>query len=461
MVAECDDAHVDASVDGADAGLEDQGAVDTGEPDLGQTDLGGMDLGEIDVGSLDMGGPDMGPMGCANAPYCITALSPDQNEINVRTQASFTPQVMNPGGVALNYWVEEAELSTSRKPGRPELFLSDIELTYVADPSTGQVTLMVIDVPTWFMTTTFKVRLNAQGPNAKDPIVFAEAEVTVRGNVLVSGSSAVYAIASDGLPATSLNFNNGELIRGTSFVSDPKGIVLSSDGSLLVYSDDSSPPKVSRFEISGENVQLGDFDTMDGNGQPLLTSDGGGVGIVELSDGTVALIDYQFSRQTETRLVLWSPDGSYLRTLSPAPSTRWSGLTTDGGPGIIVAEQESAGRVIRIDPITGAVMEVIATDISGIWGIRWAPDGHIYVGMTGSMLRITPQGGKQMIGMLPTTSFSWRHITPFGEEGILATRNSSSDDLNVVLIRGTRFISQFRAMDLGPVITPAGIVYAD
>src|SRR5262249_46264867 len=121
----------------------------------------------------------------------------------------------------------------------------------------GTVTFTVNDVPPWFATTTFTVKLHAH--SATGPDVATTASVDIRGNVLFSGSSAVYAVASDGRPAHSVNFTHGELLNGPSFIDTPRSMVLAHDGTLVIYDHGTQPPRIRRFQLTGENVGLGDF----------------------------------------------------------------------------------------------------------------------------------------------------------------------------------------------------------
>jgi hypothetical protein len=89
------------------------------------------------------------------------------------------------------------------------------------------------------------------------------------------------------------------------------------------------------------------------------------------------------------------------------------------------------------------------------------PDGYFYVGLSGSVLRVTPQGGKQMVSGLPSTGSSYRYMAPFGG-GIAAGLSTGSSSTNVLLIEGTDFVKQLRRENVGgPYLTPYGIAWLD
>lgn len=453
-VLECDGHVADGSLDGGVD--EDTGAGDSGRPDGTVEGDGGMpDGGDLDGGTLD------GGSGCAGAGYCIDAIQVSQEVANVREMVVLTPMVSNPGGEALMFSGTAGEIATERRPELPAADLADIEITFVVDPGTGEAQLTVTEVPTWFATTTFVVPIHASA--AGGPDVSAEARVTVRGNVLVSGSSAVYAIASDGAPARSENFSEGRLLSGGSFVDEPEDLLLARDGTLLVYDDGASPPRIRRFAMDGENSHVGDFQTDDG-GMPIIDASQTGIGMTQLADGRVVLVDYNFSRTVESRIHIWNEDGSYSHSFNaPDNLLDWSGVAADDTGKLFVLEKASAGRLVEIDPDTGFEQGVVTTDISNGYNVFRTPDGYFYVGLLGSMLRVTPQGGKQMVSGLPSTgsSYSYRYVAPFGD-GIVAGLNRSSSSMNVLVIEGTDFVKQLRRENVGgPSLTPYGIAWLD
>jgi hypothetical protein len=450
-VAECDDAnHVDAGADTDALPKEDSGIGDGGlNEDAGEDrDAAGMDAEPQD------GGPD-----CA-AQYCIESLAASVDVANVREMVTFTPTVRDNGN-ALTFSGSIEEITASRRAELPPLDLDDVDLTFAVDPATGMAQLAVTEVPTWFSTTTFTVRVHAQA--AGGPDVVAEASVTIRGNVAVSGVSDVYAIASDGLPARSVNFDQGRLLSGSSFVDSPEDLWLARDGSLLVYDHGATPPRIRRFALDGENSQLPDFQFENG-GMPIIEASHTGTGMTQLSDGRVVLIDYYFSRSQESMLHVWNEDGTFSHTISaPNGLTDWSGAAGDEMGRLYVLERTSNGRLIEIDPATGFEQRVVTTDISQGYNLLWQADGSFYVGLVGSVLRVTPQGGKQMVSGLPgSTTDIFRHLAPFGPARIVATRGTSSDAFNVVVIEDTEYLGYLRRENVGgPVLSPYGIAFLD
>lgn len=428
--------------DDAGAGSRDGGA---GSPDGGAGQDGG-------------GGQDGGSVGCpAGAPYCITALVPSVDQAEVRSPVTFTATLDDPGGAGPTFSVEPADVTTRRRAPLPDADLDDLELTLATDPDTGETTFTVAQVPTWFATTTFVIRLHAQAPGG--PEVWAEASVTIRGNVLLSGSSSVYAVASDGRPALSENFTDGRLLDGNSFLRSPRDMLVARDGTLVVYDDGTTPPRLRRFELTGENRSLGDFDHEDDMGEALIRAGETAHGFTQLDDGRFVLVDYEFSSTPASRLVLWNEDGTYDRTLPAVdPDVRWTGVAT-GDPGeIVVLERDLEGRLLRIDADSGAEVGVIATDVAYGWNVARMPDGSWVAGTTGDVLRVTPQGGRVAANQLPGGSSDyWEFITPVGADGYLAARDRRGSNENVALIREDDFVRWYRQSSGSPYLLPVGM----
>jgi hypothetical protein len=447
-VRECDDAnHVDAN--GPDMGPNDK---DANNVDGGNDLDGGVDP---DAAEEDASNPT-----CNSGGYCIEALTASAPIANVREAVMFTPTVRD-NGETLMFSGTEAEIVASRRSPLPAFDASDVTITFTVDPSTGTAQFIVNEVPTWFTTTTFTVRVHGQSQSGPD--VYADASVTIRGNIVVSGTSEVYAIASDGLPALSVNFTQGRLISGSSFVDEPEDMWLARDGTLLVYDAASTPPRIRNFALDAENSQLPDFDFVDGANMPIISELNEGVGLTQLSDGRVALIDYLFSRPQSSIIHFWNEDGSFSHSINaPNPNTRWFGLAGDDGGGLFVLEQDSNGRLIEIDPATGFELGVVTTDLATAYNVLWRPDGSFYVGLYGSVIRVTPQGGKQMVSGLPGSSDTYRHLSPFGADRVLTTRNSSSEYSNVLIIEDTDNLGYLRREGVGgPVFLPYGVAYLD
>jgi hypothetical protein len=457
-----------------DAGTHDDGG-DLGDGTMNGTDgsTGGDVAPGADAGMSDgndkhgdaSGGDgstgDGGSVSCANAPYCIRMLTASKPKANVREAVTFAPTIDNPENKTLTFRVDMSEIRTSRRAALPAAHVSDLSVSLLVD-QTGVATFTVNDVPTWYATTNFTIRLHAS--QAGGPDVYAEAAVAVRGNVLAS-DNAVYAITSDGHPAHSVNFSQGELISGSSFIQTPRAMTLAQDGTLIVFDIGVTPPRPRRFDLSGENVGLGDFASMDAMSMPLIPADNMAGGLTQLMDGRFALVIYSFSRTTDSAIVLWKSDGMLDRVLNATnPTVHWQSVagsqTTNE---LLVLEDASAGRLIRLNPDTGAELGIVATDIAIGRSVRAMPDGNAYVGISGAILRVTPQGGKSMVSMLPGASSDyWNSIDTYSDGRIIAGSDASSDTQGIVIIDGTTFTGNLRAMNVSnPTIEAHGLVYLE
>jgi hypothetical protein len=409
--------------------------------------------------------PDGGMMtGCGASPYCITALPPSVASANVREAVTFTPVIDNPNSIALTFTAPEAEIVATRKPGLPALVKTEIDLNYTVAPN-GAITFSVAEVPPHFTTTTFTVKLHAKGPGSM-PEVIAEGQVEVRGNVLIASGNAVYAVASDGRPARSISLMSGRIIEGSSFIRDPGNMILARDGTLIVYDKGTAPERVRRFELSGENVHLGDFEYQNGSAEPYIMDGQTATGLAQLMDGRIALVIYDYDRTpADSGIIIWNADGTYERTINALdPNVEWQGLTASKTANeLLVIEQGGNNRLIRIDPTSNAELGVVATDIVSAWGLLAMPSGHTYVGVTAGIIRVTPQGGKTMISMLMTASIDyWNFLTPFSGGRVLATRDVSSDFNNIAVVDGTVATGLLRPMNVGGSnLTPDGLVYLE
>ena len=449
----------DAAPPGEDGGAEADAGSDGGLADAGVADAGAADAGAAD-GEVDAGPPDSGDP-CDR--YCLEGLEPSASEINVREQVTFTPILRNPSRTGLSFTTEAGDVVARRRAGLPPAILGELGLSVRADAATGQVTFAVTEVPTWFATTTFSIRLRARGPEAADPEVWAEAEVTVRGNVVLSGLSDIYAVASDGRPARSVNFTAGRLVSGTSFVRVPRDLLLARDGTLVVFDNATGSRRLRRFELTGENRALPDFDSENEQGTSRIRG-GSGRGLTQLPDGRIVLVDYDVSVAPKTRLLIWREDGSFDREVSPLDGqAHWVGAAASPSGEMVVVERGTGGRLIRVNPDDATVIGPVVTGLSTGWNVVRAADGAHYVGITGAVLRITPQGGREQVSMLPGGSADyWLYLTRFGGDGILATRDTSSDHANVAAIRGTQGVGWFRQTGAGNAsFLPQGIAHLD
>src|SRR5262249_43019737 len=148
------------------------------------------------------------------------------------------------------------------------------------------------------------------------PEVTAEGRVTIRGNTVFANYQTVHSVASDGRPARSISLNTGRLIEGSSFIREPGNMFVARDGTLIVYDMGASPERLRRFDLSGENVHLGDFEYQDAQATAYIQVDQSGTGLTQLMDGRFALAVYDYDRNPDSAIVLWNEDGTYDRTLN-------------------------------------------------------------------------------------------------------------------------------------------------
>ncbi|MCK6544335.1 hypothetical protein L6R52_00550 [Myxococcota bacterium] len=444
VVVRCD-AHVDDAA--------------TGDPDAGALD------GRVDGRDAEVEPPRDGGVGADAASACTTVclgpFTPSGASLAVRERITLTPQLENPGGRAISF---TADLGASRRPGLPPPDVGDIDTMLTIEPSTGAVTFLVRDVPAWFSTTTFRITLRAE----VDGVVVASADVdvTVRGNVLIAEDDAIYAVASDGLPARSVGSTLGRLIYGQSFVVTPKLLLLARDGTLVVYDSGAVPERLRRFELSGENVGLGDLDPTGDRITPLVYQDQEARGLAQLEDGRFALVIHAFSRvPSKSAVVLWHEDGRWDRTHQAADTdVRWQSLAASTTTNeLLILERDAFGRLIRLDPDTGLELGVMASDIADGWSVIGAEGGRAYVGAEGVVLRVTPQGGKAQVNMLGGASTdAWVGVARYFDGQILAVRDVDDDSANVAVIDDTTKVGWLRPDGVGgATVRPTSVVYLD
>jgi hypothetical protein len=424
---------------------------------------GGMTGSDAQLGVDAMMQNDGGSVTCANAPYCIRMLSASSARANVGDIVTFTPQVDNPQHMPLVFHVDPTELQASRRAGLPPAHLADLTLSLSASSSTGHAVFVLSTVPTWYAGTTFTVRLHASATGGPD--VYADSTVTIRGNTLLADQS-VYAVASNGAPAKSVNFMHGELISGASFVDTPRNLVLAQDGTLVLYDWGATPPRLRRFDLSGENVGLGDFASTDAMMMPLIPDDNGAHGMVQLMDGRFALAVFSASHTPHSSIVLWKSNGDFDRVLRATdPIVEWSSVAANPTSNELwVLESATAGSLFRLNPDSGAVGAAIATDIDTGRSVVAIADSHAYVGTEGAILRVTPaNGGKQMIGMLQGGAFDyWNALAAFSDGRVMAASDNMSDFMGLVIIDQATSLGFLRQSNAGNVvIEPLGLVYLE
>lgn len=439
---------------------------DAGDGGVTTQDTGADDRGQIDSGvaGMDAQGQELGPDGgvdpCTTGGYCLRGLTVSAERANVREPVTFTPMISNPNNVALTFSVRPQEITGTRRANRPAFRLQEITVDLSVDPATGVATFSVTQVPPWFIATTMQIKVYAKGPNANDPEVSASAEVHIRGNTVFTASTIdgvnVYAVASDGRPARAITPGRmrGELI--TDNADEPRALLMANDGTLLVYDYGVTPSRILRFELTGENVQIGSFEHSDNMQMPYL-SDGNSYpySLAQLNDGRIATVDYNFSRQPRSRIVLWNPDGTFNRIITPVdPNIAWSGVgVRENGEILAMVRDGSNSRIMRIDPTSGQALTPDLADTLQNAGrvVLGVPGGDAYAGLDGAVMRVSAGGVKIRISTLPTQpSTYWRALARYADGQILAANdNSSGDSQNIAVIENRDFVRWLRPTGVG------------
>jgi len=441
VVLHCDAVTVDAAPASADAVAN----LDTG----GSGDA--MDAGVLDAGHDP----------CRGLPYCLRAgtATPAVANVNERVSLRATVEGRSAG------LVYSAELlSIARRGGRPAAVRAELGIELQGTPSGAS--FRVVSVPPWFSESRFLLRLTARGPGSADPPSSTEVEVTIRGNLLMSGGSGgggVYAMASDGLPATGGGHPDGKLLE--QLVRTPRAMRVLADGSLLVA--DWETKRLLRFEMSGKDVLLGEWARLDGAGAPTIR-DGSDIqyGLAVLADGRVALTDYQFagvSGEPKSHLLLWKADGSFdRRVLAGGPNPRWR-AAVEGPMGSVLVADEAGRAVTRLAPPNfeeaGNLADTLPEAATAI-GSNGA--GDVYVGGVGYLFHLAPGGGRAAVAGLPARTVVYRAIVPYADGGAAVATDTQSRSGNVYLIRGRNFERELRSTNgSGAVINIWGLAYLD
>lgn len=461
VVVQCD-AHAtgaDGAVPPADAAT-DAGRGDSSTLD-GQVAADAADAS--DAGNADGGAGDGGVDPCAGGSYCLRGLVADKPRANVREVVTLTPTIENPGGVTLAFSVRPLEITSTRLPNRPALRLADIQLELTVQPD-GTATFRVVEVPPWFIATTFHLRVYASGPSG--PEVFAETDVHIRGNTVLSISASegfnVFAVASDGRPARAVTAGStkGQLVRGAA--SSPRALLMSQSGTLLVLDTGPTPRRILRFELTGENVQIGELATVDGQAAALFSETNTSFFMLaETADGHIIATDYDSSRQPRSRIVVWNADGTFARFITPLDTSLvWGGAGVRANGEILAMVRDgSTSRVMRLDLQSGMELapplaDTLQSNGRAVLGIA---GGDAYAGVDGAVMLVRPGGVKIRISTLPTQTFDyWQILAPYDQGRILASRDTSSDSTNVAIIADRDFVDWLRPTGVSGV---SGSVY--
>ena len=447
VVYECDDgghAATDGGAAAADAELADAG--DAGTPDSGAEDSG----------PIDAGAPDSG----ACVPFCLTSVQASHAVANVREVVTLTPVVDAAAGVAWSAAVVVDQIQGLRAPGRPALGISDAPIDVTSTGAT--LTFRVLDVAPWVLETRFvvpvTVRDTASGFSATQTV-----EILVRGNVVLSTGTdgRVVAVASDGRPASLMGqYPDGVLLD--LLVSTPRGLRMLDDGTLLVYDEGATPPRISRFELTGKDVGLPELQYQD-QGVSLFTNEQNpAFGFAALPDGRLVYPEYHFSGpsgEPKSRLMFWNADRTFDRSVwAPGPMEEWrSSAPTPDGKVIVV--DRGPDVISRFDPATGLADGTFVDQLPGTPYSVHATARAAYVTGYEYILEVPWGGGRAAISGLPGSSTIWRGITAIEGGRLLAIRDSQTSSGNVAIIEDRQFVAFFRAQGVGPVISPWGIEY--
>ncbi|MEQ8273006.1 MAG: hypothetical protein RMA76_10480 [Deltaproteobacteria bacterium] len=399
---------------------------------------------------------DGGADPCAGVPYCIVALTPSVDRTVVRAPVTFTPEIENAGGAVLSFAVEVDEIVATRRMALPALVLTDVTIDLSVDAA-GTVSFVLADVPTWYATTTFEIVLHAEA--AGGPDVTARASVTIEGNLLFGTSDSVYAVASDGLPATSVNFTQGRFLDGDSFVRGPRDVILLRNGELLVLDTGTTPQSLRRFRLTGENVLLGTFETDDMGTAFLDTATA--YGMAQLDDGRVVVLDVRSNRTPVVRFVVFAEDGTYIRSIVPTdPTLRFDGIAP-GPDNSFLAGETSTRKILQYVPEMSAPIDEFATEVANISALARAADGSLYIASGSSIARIGMDGVRVMVNAVPNPNIDWDHLTAYGPAGVMASDPYTDDRVNIIAIDGAMSLGYFRADNVGAYRTPYGMVQLD
>ncbi len=452
IVYECDDAGLamDASPDG--------GSLDARSPDSGGLDAGlPADTGvPIDSGTPDTGMPDTGVCD----PFCFTGLSVSQQVLNVQELATLSPQVDAAPGVQWTTRIDIAEVVGERPSNRPAMAATDAEMDLSVNGT--EVNFRVFDVVPWFFETKFTITVHVREVGRAFEQTLST-QITVRGNVIISSGSsggAVYAVGSDGRPATGGGrFEDGALLD--LLVTAPRSMQLSSDGTLLVQDDDGSPRRIKRFELTGPDTLDSELEYVDANQEPLFRGGDTTYAFTELADGRVVFPEYAFagpSGDPKSRIMVWNSSGQFERSIwAPSPRETWRAAAESPDGKVLVADR-NLDAIIRYDPSTwtqdGMFLDQLPDSPAGLLATSQA----LYIGGSGFIVTAPWTGGRSVITGLPNSTASWHTLAEYEGGRLLAARATQNSVTNVAVIENRSFVRWFRQAG-GPVIIPYGVVY--
>ncbi len=418
------DAHADAGSGDAEPGPDADGSRDATGGDAGGRDAGGRDAGGRDATVADP---------CTSGRFCFVGLVAAATRVSPAEPVRFTADVENTAGVALSFRLPTDAVRFERAPGRPAVVPSEVPVTaQLVDPARGVVELTVRDVPPWFYETTVFVRLEAS--EAGGPVVSREASVVVRGNVVFTLGLAggVYALTAAGrLPTTQIPaYRSGQL--ADMLVSMPRAVYARrSVPELLVYDVDgrNDRPDVLRLEVTAHDVALGTLTRADAQGRWVLPSAGSESNssvLAELPDGRMLAVQYDFTANPKSHLVVWAADGTLERVVpASTPDEDWRSVAVRSNGDVLVGGRiAGVGQVLRFDPTTWARREppMIERAPSSVVALLAMRTGVVYVAGTGFILQVSASGATAPVTGLPTSSGAfWRGLARIDDDRVVAS----------------------------------------
>lgn len=439
------DAHADAGaggpLDGADAPLDAETPRDAGAEDARALDAAGRDAAIADP--------------CTTGRFCFLGLVASAPRVSPGEPVRFTADVENTAGVALTFRLPTNAVRFERAPGRPAVVPSEVSVTaQLVDASRGVVELVVRDVPPWFYETTMFVRVEAS--EAGGPVVSREASVVVRGNVVFTLGQAggVYTLTAAGrTPTTQIPaYRSGQL--ADMLVSVPRAVFARRTvPELLVYDVDGRNDRadVMRLEVTAHDVALGTLTRDDPQGRRLLggpNTDSNNSVLAELPDGRMLAVQYDFTTNPKSQLVVWAADGT-LEQVVPAPTAdeEWRSVAVRSNGDVLVGGRvDGAGQVLRFDPMTWTrrdppLVERAPSSVIALLAMR---TGVVYVAGTGFILQVSANGATAPVTGLPTTSVAfWRGLARIDDDRIVA---ACDEGQYLGVVQGRAWAGWFPAM---------------
>lgn len=422
-----------------------------------------------DAGPLDAGAGDGGADPCEGEPYCLT-VEVEPPRVNVREAATIRALVENPGGADLSVRPCDAGPPRAiRAPNRPALSFDEIEHRLEGPGASDALSFTVDTVPPWFVATTFEIDVCLFEAGAS--VQRRTASVHVRGNVLFSaGYQGVFAVASDGRPAAGVAnaYPQGLLLDDT--ITYAGALRVAADGSLLVLDPEARPARIARYALDGVDVRLGTFEHQMEQLAPVAPISYDNVAkytIAQLPDGTVALADTHNSGTPDPRVLMWNPDGTFLREIRGSePQHLWHSVAARSERELAVGMGYNIrGQVVRIDPQTGLELSgpPLTEDLRRyVFGLEPLPDGRLLLAGERIVMIVGDGGAAVSVSDIPNVDGrDWRAVTRF-DDRLLVASDHQNDSGNIAVIEGRSFERWLRPEGSGgPVVVPLGLAYLE